>query len=187
MSEQDTQSTNEAQKTVIAFIAGLIIGGLLAFIFGGTTAETPAVDDEMDTVAEVDEDDEEDSDLPAASDGGDITSDTTPANTIQTGDGSVRVSDQDAGATVAISNATFPTDEGWIGVREYADGEVGSILGVARYSKDQGLLPTQVRLLRSTTAGNEYAIVFFTENGDRSFNAATDTQIGDEVEIFTAE
>jgi hypothetical protein len=64
--------------------------------------------------------------------------------------------------------------------------KAGYILGVARYSKSQGLTPTQVTLQRSTVAGKEYAIVFFKESGDKKFNASQDTQIEGVVKTFEA-
>ncbi len=186
MSEQDTQNTKEAQKTVIAFIAGLVIGGLLVFAFGGTSTPTDdRMDDDNDVSSEaidtndVDEDSEDEED--------DSDTEVTGSNTIETGDAAARVSDQDAGSVVAIDSATFPTDEGWIGVRDYDNDEIGNILGVVRYSKSQGLTPSQVRLQRATVAGKEYAIVFFENKGDRSFSAATDTQIGGVADTFRAE
>jgi hypothetical protein len=105
---------------------------------------------------------------------------------MQVGEGKVEVKEQAASKTVAIDSATFPTDEGWVGVRDYSDGKVGYILGVARYSKAQGLIPAEVTLQRSTIAGKEYAIVFFKESGDRKFNAAVDTQLEGTVATFKA-
>ena len=192
MAEQDTQSSKEAQKTVVAFIAGLVIGGLLVFAFGGNAPEDASLaDDERDTteVTDTDERDEDESADEGTDDASDDASDDedAPSNTIETGDATARASDQAAGSVVVIDSAIFPNDEGWIGVREYEDGETGSILGVARYSKSQALTPSQVKLLRGTTAGNEYAIVFFTDNGDRQFSASVDTQVGGAADTFRAE
>ena len=191
MAEQDTQSSTEAQKTVVAFIAGLVIGGLLVFAFGGTPSEdTSDMDNDLDTseVRDTDEEDEEDASSEQTDDDSTSTDDTeTPSNIIETGDAAARVTDQAAGSVVTIDSATYPNDEGWIGVREYVDGETGSILGVARYSKSQGLTPSQVKLLRATTAGSEYAVVFFTDNGDRSFSSSVDVQVGSVADTFRAE
>jgi hypothetical protein len=176
MSEQEKQ---ENQKTIVAFAAGLLIGGLLVWIFGGTPDEKQDADKaaEQETATEV-------------------TNTGTTENTqvateekkpeMQVGAGSVEIKDQAASKTVAIDSATFPADEGWIGVRDYADGKTGYILGVARFSKEQGLIPAEVALQRSTIAGKEYAVVFFKESGDRKFNAAVDTQLEGVVKTFKA-
>lgn len=189
MSEQ--QTTNEAQKTVIAFIAGLLIGGLLVWVFGGSSDVEPTTDT-LDTTsisteqnASSSEDDTASSEA-TSSDSEDTDSENSNSDIeMQQGDGSITVSNQSAGTTVAIAGAVFPTDEGWIGVREYANQQMGSILGVARYSKDEGLIPESIELLRGTEAGNTYAVVFFSENGDRTFNLANDVQRSDTFATFT--
>jgi hypothetical protein len=193
MADQDTQSNTEAQKTVIAFIAGLVIGGLLVFIFGGTSSSAPSLDTDNDTnVASEDMDASDDADMDTSGDTS-APSETTnpdagkPSNTLETGDAAVRVSDQRAGSSVTLGSVTFPTDEGWIGVRDYANDEIGNILGVARYSKSAGLTPKSIDLVRPTIAGHEYAIVFFKSNGDRTFSSTVDTQIGGAVDTFKAE
>lgn len=197
MSEQDTQNSKEAQKTVIAFIAGLLIGGLLVWIFGGTPSDDVEMNDDNDAdiaadVDDVDALDETETELADNSndnetDTTDTTTDTTTSSEMQTGDGSVSVADQSAGSSVAINSAVFPTDEGWIGVRDYVNGQMGSILGVARYSKEQGLIPDEITLLRPTQAGTEYAVVFFSEDGDRDFSLAGDAQIGGVYDTFRAQ
>lgn len=188
----DGQTTaSDAQKTVVAFIAGLLIGGLLVWAFGGTPEETPA-DEANGTDSEETTDDngaaDEDADNDTATDTDDQTSTDAADDEANADDaeGSADVADQAAGTTVQITGAVFPTDEGWIGVREMTNGEMGSLLGVARYSKEQGLIPTEIKLLRGTTAGNEYAVVFYSDNGDREFNLANDTQI-EQAGTFTAQ
>lgn len=182
-------NTKEAQKTVIAFVAGLLIGGLLVWIFSEPAAPAANGDDDTDrgAVEEMMDDTEDADDADDVDRTATETDDIADADDMQTGDGSIRVADQDAGSTVTLSSAVFPTDEGWIGVRDYDDGEVGNILGVVRYSKTQGLVPESIRLLRPTLADEEYAVVFFTDNGDRRFTASTDTQIDGAIETFRAE
>lgn len=184
MSEQD--NTKEAQKTVIAFIAGLLIGGLLVWVFSEPSPDA-APENENDTVSEVDDMDDDEADDIDTETGDDAADDDNQAPEMQTGDGSIDVRDQAAGSTVSIDGAVFPEDEGWIAVRDYANGEVGRVLGATRFSRSQGLMPESVRLLRPTVAGNEYAVVFFTESGDRSFNMATDTQIEGVMTVFEAQ
>ncbi len=57
---------------------------------------------------------------------------------------------------------------------------------MARYSKEQGLVPTEVVLQRATTGGDRYAVVFYTESGDRVFSLADDVQIQGIFETFGA-
>lgn len=182
MSEQVKQ---EGQKTVVAFVSGLLIGGLLVWAFGGTPKEATAPTDN-NTSGEITE----------TTEGTDTNTNTeTPSdntNTTQTptgavGEGSLKVSNQPAGTTVTIESASFPTDEGWVAVRTMKDGVVGSILGAARYSKTQGLMPTSITLLAPTSAGREYAVVFFTEDGNRSFNLDGDIQLEQGMAKFTAQ
>lgn len=180
MSEQEKK---ENQKTIVAFAAGLLIGGLLVWVFGGSP-KTEVVDETNSTETEqtetsvpvgtTSEEDEASAEIETA------------VPTLQTGDGEVSVSNQAAGTTVSLESATFPSDEGWVGVRDYVNGQLGYILGVARYSKEQGLVPEEITLQRATKAGNSYAIVFYRESGDRVFSLADDVQIGDAFATFTA-
>ncbi len=168
MSEQEKQ---ESQKTIVAFAAGLLIGGLLVWIFGGspkqeevkenvatTTPTTEVV--KTDTTAE-----------------GDKETTATVKPVLVTGEGKIVVGDVKAGSIVTLTSATFPTDEGWITVRESNNGQLSGLLGAARYSKEQGLIPTVVSLERPMVAGNTYALVFYSESGDKVFTQALDTQI----------
>jgi hypothetical protein len=185
MSEQEKQ---ESQKTVVAFIAGLLIGGLLVWVFNGPT-DTNVADETNDEVTEVTQsngnnqnDDEEDSNDDNAS--GTIVAELPE---LPVGDGEVSVADQEASMTVSLAGATFPSDEGWIGVRDFVDGQMTGLLGVVRYSKEQGLVPENITLQRPTVAGNTYAVVFYSENGDRVFNLAEDVQVGGVVDTFVAQ
>ena len=187
MSEEN-KMTEESKKTIIAFIAGLLVGGLLVFIFVNPSTANDKVDDTNDVeageVADMndDEDSEDNSDDSMLSDERD-TSDDTPSVT----GGSVSVSNQDAGSRVALSNTSFPTNEGWVGVREYQNGQLVGLLGVPRWNKSEGLLPTSISLLRPTVSGQTYAIVFYSENGDNVFSLASDAQMGGVMGTFKAE
>jgi hypothetical protein len=176
----------ESQKTVVSFIVGLLIGGLLVWAFSGTAGETPKPADTTDdtkTEAPVTTTDNK-------TDKTTSTESTKPATAVATlpvGDAEVSVGGEiAAGMSVPLDSATFPTKEGWVGVRDYSDGKLGGLLGVARFSAEQGLVPKEITLLRSTVAGKQYAIVFYSESGDRKFDLANDVQNGNEFATFTA-
>ena len=176
------QAKQESQKTVVAFGAGLLVGGLLVWIFGGTPEVTAPIEDkttETETSATKDTTSDESTTTEA--------NETADETIMITGEGKIEVTAQKAGSAVALVSAVYPTDEGWIGVRDYANGQPAGLLGVARYSKAQGLVPETVSLQRATIAGKEYALVFYTESGDRIFSLADDKQIEGVVATFTAQ
>lgn len=182
MSEQVIQ---DSQKTIVAFVAGLLIGGLLVYVFASPSHDDTMMDDvDGDTTSVVSDTDTKTDTVDVELNDDDTVA---PAKTeMQTGEGNIKVSNQAAGNTVTIDGATFPNDEGWIGVRDYENEQLGKILGVARFSNEQGLVPTTIELQRATVKGDVYALVFYTESGDRLFNLAEDKQTGDVVTTFTA-
>lgn len=182
MSEEEKQ---EGQKTVVAFVAGLLIGGLLVWVFSGTPQdEAPAGTPDETATEEVANDNEEVA-AEAATEETEAAAEVAPA--MQVGDGKIKVSDQPAGSSVALESATYPVSEGWVAVRSYPNGQLGSILGAARFSEEQGLVPESVPLLAPTTGGRTYAVVFFSEDGNREFNLSGDTQIDGILSTFTAQ
>ncbi len=172
MSEVETQ---ENQKTVVAFITGLLIGGLLVWVFSSTpegkTKETP--NEEAKT--EVSQNDSK--------------NESTKTETISAdviGEGSVVVADQKAGKTISLGETKFPTKKGWVVVRDYANNKAGNILGAARYSSEEGLAPKTVELMRDTVANSTYQVVFYTNNGDTGFKLGEDTVIDGIATTFKA-
>ncbi len=179
MSDQEKQ---EGQKTVVSFVSGLLIGGLLVWAFSGSPKEekmTPT--DEEATTSEVAGETEGETTTEGATEG------ETKGGDMMIGDGALNVNDQPAGASVALESATFPTAEGWVAVRIYSDEQLGSILGAARFSEEQGLVPTSVDLLAPTVAGREYAVVFYSEDGNREFNLDGDLIVEGGMTTFTAQ
>ncbi|MFT5037157.1 MAG: hypothetical protein ACI9VM_000734 [Candidatus Azotimanducaceae bacterium] len=182
MSEQEKQ---ESQKTVVAFIAGLLIGGLLVWVFGGTPEGAPVEEVVVDAVTSEQGDDE--TIVVEVDDSTPVVAVPTPVAELPVGNGAVSVADQDAGMSVSLGGATFPADEGWIGVREYVNEQLAGLLGVVRYSKEQGLVPELIVLQRGTESGDSYAVVFYSESGDRIFNLAEDVQVGGVMDTFLAQ
>lgn len=198
MSETEKQ---EGQKTVVAFIAGLLIGGLLVWVFSSSEEPVnPALTDDSGDTEIVEG--SSDTSTPSTNDDSDAEATPptsfepgTPPVEIPVGEGSISVSDQPAGNVVVLDEATFPNPDGWVAVRDYTDGNVGGILGAARFSASQGLLPTEVEIQRpiGTEAGRTYAVVFFTEdggldtNGRLYFDPAGDQQIEGVMTTFTAQ
>jgi hypothetical protein len=174
------QLKEESQKTVVSFVVGLLVGGLLVWAFTGNGDNAPknqmnddesemTNDDDVATQEEVGNDDEAEG-----------------TTSVPVGEGAVSVEGDAAGMSVSLADVTFPAEEGWVGVRNLNDGKLGMILGVARFSAEQGLNPKEIQLLTPTVAGREYAIVFYSESGDRKFNLADDVQLAGEFATFTA-
>ncbi len=182
------EQTQDGQKTIVSFVAGLLIGGLLVWAFSGPAITETPTETAEETATETTEE------TPAET-GAEITAPVTdtPADapaqpvSLPVGEGRIEVANQPASASIALTAATYPIAEGWVGVREYTDGRLGSILGVVRFSEAQGIVPANIILQRSTTAGRQYAVVIFSENGDREFNLANDVQIDQIFATFTAQ
>ncbi len=172
----DEQQHNEdSQKTLVAFVVGLLIGGMLVWAFSGPSDKKDATDK---TEAEKTETVDASKDEMKNEDG-------TPK--LSVGDGNIVVKDQAASKSIVMENATYPVAEGWVGVREYTDDKLGYILGVNRFSESQGLVPENIELVTSTIPGKKYAIVVYKEDGDFDFNLAGDVQIDEIFSTFTAE
>lgn len=175
----------EGQKTIVSFVVGLLIGGLLVWAFSGSETEAPTDTVDEVTTEEVVLEEETTTDTDATSEEEAEVTPETPA--LEVGDGQVVVNDQPASARITLESVTYPIAEGWVGVRDYSDETLGPILGVVRFSQSQGLVPEAIQLQYPTRAGGEYAIVFFTEDGDRQFNLATDVQIDQIFGTFRAQ
>jgi hypothetical protein len=175
MSEAEKQ---ESQKTVVAFITGLLIGGLLVWVFSATP------EGKKEAVTEsTDKEQVEKTNTEKTAEVAEVKAEKTAE---VTGKGSLTVRDQKAGDVVAVEKAEFPTKSGWVVVRDYMDGAPGNVLGAARYSADEGLVPTAVELIRVTTAGSSYLVMFYTNEGQAGFSSAEDKPIEGASATFKA-
>lgn len=184
MSEVEKQ---ESQKTVVAFITGLLIGGLLVWVFSSTPEakqepKEKTTDTEQTANENGDKDEEKSEEVKTESKNEEkaVSSDEV------IGKGLLQVADQAAGKVVTLSKVEFPTKSGWIVVRDYANGTAGNVLGAARYSAAEGLTPTTVELMRATVKDNSYQVVFFTNNGNLGFSLIEDKIISGGEASFKA-
>lgn len=184
------QEKQEGQKTVVSFIAGLLVGGLLVWVFSASEPKEEASEQNNDTPAsEVTNTNGEAAQNEAAD--AEAAAPSTP--TLPVGEGSIEVADQAAGSVVTLGKLEFPATDGWVAVRDFDGTNVGGILGASRFSASQGLLPTNVELLRPTVQGKTYAVVFFTEDGSLTaagklfFDPANDQQYADILKTFVAQ
>ena len=171
MSDIETQAS---QRTVVAFISGLLIGGLLVWVFTSTPESATPVDENIDADVESVDVNGRENELISAS-----------ANEDAVG-GALSVSNQAAGADVSLDDVTYPSESGWVVVREFANGVHGNVLGAARYDADTGLTPTSVKLLRATTPGATYEVLFYTNGGESGFSLEEDVPMTDAGVRFTA-
>lgn len=179
-----TEEKQEGQKTIVSFIVGLLIGGLLVWAFSAPTDTSK--DDNKDKDDKKEQVEEKDVEKSTENKDEAKTTESKEVKALEVGEGKVSVGDITAGNNVALSSVTFPVSEGWIGVRDYMDGQLGGLLGVSRFSESQGLVPTEVALQRATAAGKTYAIVIYTESGDKQFSMANDVQLDTIFATFTA-
>ncbi len=151
--------TQDSQKTLVAFVVGLLIGGMLVWAFSGPSDEKKNTDDknkDQVTASTTDSKDE-----------GKTSSDKGPQ--LAVGEANIKIKDQAAGTAVEIDSATYPFEEGWIAVRDYEGDVEGYVLGAVRFSKADGLAPQEIVLTRPTVAGKKYAISLYKEGGDNDW------------------
>lgn len=168
----DDNKKQESKKTVVAFVAGLLIGGLLVWTFAASPENS-----ELDKVSD---DNKTDTALEKKVDAtpiGKTDSTKTTKEPVQ-GNFTFTVLDQLKGMTVLLGdNVQYPTKEGWIAVQDDMNGKLGNVLGASRYNTEVGLTPDSVELLRSMEAGKTYHVVYYTESGDRIFNRKDDVPL----------
>ena len=181
MSDIQQMDQQARQKTVVAFVAGLLIGGLLVWVFSAPKAldvmTTPDGDDQAEVVGDMTDEEE----------GTNASAEGAESQPVGGATGAIGVPDQAAGAVVMADDIVYPGDEGWVGVRDYKDGELGLILGVVRFSAEQQLLPKEIVLQRATAPGETYATVFYTESGDRQFDPRYDIMVDGIMDTFMAQ
>lgn len=148
--------TQDSQKTLVAFVVGLLIGGMLVWAFSGPSDSAKKDNKKADEVT--------------ASSTEEMTSiSADESKSLAVGSADIKISDQGAGMSVKIDSATYPVEEGWIAVRDYQDDKEGYVLGAARFSKADGLVPSDIELTRPTAAGQKYAISLYKEGGDNDW------------------
>lgn len=182
MSEVEKQ---EGQKTIVSFITGLLIGGLLVWVFS-SSPEAKVVPEEKTTETNTEQTADANEKTDEVKTEKTIASNTKTLTQEEVGKGLLKVADQSAGETVALERVELPTTNGWVVVRDYKDGVGMNILGAARYGVDEGLMPVEVPLLRATEAGNTYQVVFFTNEGGMDFSLADDKLIEGIATTFKA-
>jgi hypothetical protein len=183
----------QSQKTLVSFISGLLIGGLLMWVFSAepkktqTTAkkETTTAAEIADKAKDVAKDakatiTETASDVADdAKSAMDTITDKTPVVTMEkpevvTGAGSIAVSNQKAGKVVTLGQISYPNNGGWVAVHSMSGDALGPTLGAARYDIKAGLVPKNVELITPTTAGKDYRVVFHSTDGNRTYTSKTD-------------
>jgi hypothetical protein len=147
--------TQDSQKTLVAFVVGLLIGGMLVWAFSGPSDSAKKTEVKLDETT--------------ASSTDEMTIEATDEKMLAVGETNIKISDQAAGTVVKIDSATYPVEEGWIAVRDYQDDKEGYVLGAVRFSKADGLNPMEIELTRGTVAGQKYAISLYKEGGDNDW------------------
>ena len=173
------EEKREGQKTVVAFISGLLIGGLLMWVFGAQPKKDAPADVKADDTTAVETNIDA---TPTATP--EVTTNTTkPAEVTTTkpevvaGVGSLTVSNQKAGIKVSVSNIKYPANAGWIAVQNIAGDKLGTTLGAARFDVKAGLMPKDIALIAPTVAGKEYKVVFHSTDGNREYSSKTDVVV----------
>lgn len=171
------EEKREGQKTVVAFISGLLIGGLLMWVFGAQPKSNTADEMKKDDNAAV----EDTKDVVVAptdtkADAPSTAEISVAKPEVVAGVGSVAVSNQKAGLKVTLGVIKYPANAGWIAVQNINGDALGTTLGAARFDVKAGLMPKEVSLLATapTVAGKEYKVVFHSTDGNREYSSATD-------------
>ena len=164
------------QKTLVAFISGLLIGGLVMMVFtaGPKKNATPEVsknDTAATAPANTDATDAPKTDTPAV-----VAPTPAPKAEVAVGTGSITLGAEKAGRVVTLGAITFPATDGWIAVQVMNGETLGATLGASRFETKVGLIPKSVELVAGQlVAGHTYAVVFHASNGDHMYSSKLDT------------
>ena len=96
---------------------------------------------------------------------------TKPVSQIQSG--AVSIADQPAGSSVVVESVTVPPPGVWVAVREMGGNTIGNVLGAVRASGPRSALT--ISLLRATEPNSPYAIELYRDDGNDTFDLATDS------------
>jgi hypothetical protein len=172
------EEKRDGQKTVVAFISGLLIGGLLMWVFGAQPKKGGPDMVKKDDAQNVQQGTDANATQPTTDATAPAVAATTPeapkVEVAQGGAGSIAVADQKAGMKVTLGDVKFPANGGWIAVQNIAGDKLGTTIGAARFDVKAGLVPKVIDLIGSTVAGNTYAVVFHGTDGDHMYTSATD-------------
>lgn len=168
----NTLTNQDYQKSVVVFGAGLLVGGLLVWVFSA-----PATVEEKKELTK-DTNNQQAAVVPVTQ--GDV--ETQSNNSVS---GGIVVTSTKAGDVVDINVSLYPAEEGWVAVRDYTDGIFGNVLGATRYSKSEDRYPTQVNLMRATEAGKTYVAVFY--SADTEFDLTKISMVEGVKAEFTVE
>jgi hypothetical protein len=160
----------QGQKTVVAFISGLLIGGLLMWVFSAEPKKDMKKEVKEDAPQEEQKTAEENT-TPAEAPKAEVAA---PAPSVTPGNGSIALGTIAAGTKVALGEMKFPTEGGWVAVHEVDGENLGAVLGAARFDTKVGLVPKEVELLSSLAKGETYAVVFHSTDGNRAYSSKTD-------------
>lgn len=152
-----------------AFIAGLIIGALLSFVWFKTEKRPAPSRVSVSTITTP----TETTTRPLSTTS---TATLEQAETIHNAGGILSIDDQPAGVSVAITQAQVSSDQ-WVVIRESKNGQPGNVLGAARFVG--GATSGSVELLRAMSAGATYYGAIYKDNGDRTFSLADDAPVRD--------
>src|SRR3989344_2303428 len=85
----------------------------------------------------------------------------------------ISVAHQQAGNVVIVESVTVPPPGVWVAVREFEGRSLGNTLGAARATGTRTHF--SISLLRNTEIGGHYAIELYRDDGNGSFDPATDS------------
>lgn len=87
--------------------------------------------------------------------------------------GAVSVADQPASLQVVVETVTVPPPGVWVAVREVNGNDLGNVLGAVRVDGPRSAV--SIPLLRATEPGLPYAIELYRDDGNNTFDLATDS------------
>jgi hypothetical protein len=169
MPDTANQKTYPAEYLAGTFIAGLILGVVVAWLWFGIDPSALSHNSATSTATSTPADTHATS-APDAAQKATSTASTSPFSSI------LVISSQPAGLSVTVDKAVVTASQ-WVVIHEDRNGAPGNALGAARFLG--GLHAGVVNLLRATVAGRTYHGLIYKDNGDRMFSKDKDVPLKD--------